>query len=464
MGRLSASQPRPAMSARYPRTVRRHHLVKRIYRILCVSLPIMLAFAGGRAPLKADSPAWIEPHALNVTDLAGQVPDWVLRDHIIAYSGGGGLAQFVSSEWQGDKLRITVRLNTRRSLNGGRWITTLALLGQRAMYDHMGSAAPESWLRLYDGATELTRQIVWGYILDPSLAIPLASASAYERYPRRTEFSFPEEAEGRRIPANYGGEIVLYEDYPVLTGVFTVRPGNRPQVTYVGQQEATFQSYIGPGWVGAFQPLMEQLRCHYADRHPRIRLNIPAGANYILFVYPPMPFDVYDGTRHNLLRPIAGTVRLAPDEGMLSQDLSHGGAFPLQVAWQDADQSGGPYLSLLPPIDRITPPEYVVPAGIAYQPCFLSGDCSGDILQQIYEAVMPLRIVYLRVQPSYEDTLALPLRVADDTWAGLLIGTSWNATGRTLFLPLLRGFRPRPERPLGFFDTASGRMVGYLAP
>jgi hypothetical protein len=206
------------------------------------------------------------------------------------------------------------------------------------------------------------------------------------------------EADGRHIPANLGGVVVLEGDHPILTGVFAVRPANRPQVTYVSQQQATFQSYIGVGSVGAFQPLMQQLRRRYRDRHPRIPLNIPPGANYILFVYPPMPFDVYDATGNNLQRPIGGTVRLAPDEGMLSQDLMHSGAFPLQAAWQDADQSAGPYLSALPPIDRTTPPEYVVPAGIPYDPCFLRGDCSDTILRQIYESTMSMRIVYLRVE------------------------------------------------------------------
>lgn len=429
-----------------------------------VGLPALRA----EGPAAVSLPPWIEPRALNITDMVGQVPDAVLQDLIIAYSGGGGLARFVSSQRQGDLMRITVRLDTRRSLNAGRWITTLCLLGQRPVYDHMGSAAPESWLRLYNGTTELTNQLVWGYIVDPALALPQDDASSYQRYPWRTVFDFPATANGRYIPANYGGEVVLYGDYPVLTGVFTFRPADRPQVTYLGQQEATFPSYIGVGWVGAFQPLMQQLRSRFPDRHPRIFLNIPAGANYILFIYPPMPFDVYDSTGYNLQRPIAGSVRLAPDEAMLSQDLVHGGAFPLQVAWQDADQSAGPYLSLLPPIDRVTPPEFVVPAGIAYDPCFLSGNCGDAILRQIYDATMTLRIVYLRVEPLYSGTQALPLKVADETWVGLAGAAPWAAAGeagatKRLFLPLVRNFRLRPERPLGFFDATSGRMVGYLA-
>jgi hypothetical protein len=435
-----------------------------LWYALVTALALLVVVA---APSRADPPPWMEPRALNIVDLAGQVPDEALRDHIVSY-GAGGISRFVSSQWQGDLLRITVRLDTRRALSGSNWVTTLALLGQAPMLDTMGSAAAESWLRLYEDANELTGRVAAAVVVDPALALPQANASVPDRYPKRTEFNLPTEAEGQRIPGNYGGMAILEGDHPVLTGVFTVWPANRPQVTYLGQQQATFQSYIGVGGVGAFQPLMEQLRRRYRDRHPRIPLNMPQGANYILFVCPPMPFDVYDASGYNLQRPIGGTVRLAPNEGMLSQDLTHGGAFPLQAAWQDADQSAGPYLSVLPPIDRITPPEYVVPAGIAFNECFLRGNCSDAVLSQIYESTMSMRIVYLRVETAYDSTQALPLRAADETWtrgAGspqLGMG-SMADSGRNVYLPLLRSYRLRPERPLGFFDAASGRMVGYLA-
>jgi len=426
----------------------------------------LMLFGGANRTARADLPPWVEPRALNIADLAGQVPDEVLREHIVSY-GAGGIARFVSSQWQGDLLRITVRLDSRRLPSGAGWITMATLLGQKPIFDHMGSASPESWLRLYEGASELSQQITGAQIVDPALALPLASASAVERYRQDSLWSLPTEAEGRRIPANLGGLVILEGDHPVLTGVFTTRPTQRPQVTYLGQQQASFQSYIGVGGVGVFQPLMEQLRRRYGDRHPRIPLSIPQGANYVLFVYPPMPFDVYDSTRNNLQRPIGGTVRLAPDEGMLSQDLMHGGAFPLRTAWQDADQSAGPYLSLLPPINRITPPEYVAPAGMAYNECFLRGNCSDAVLRQIYEATMSMRIVYLRVEPPASGVESLPLRVADNTWAGGA-GASPSGAGRLAtmdqrtYLPLLRSQRLRPERPLGFFEPASGRMVGYL--
>jgi hypothetical protein len=427
----------------------------------------LLLFGARPRAAWADSPGWVEPRALNVVDLAGQVPDEVLRDHIVSY-GAGGISRYVSSQWQGNLLRITVRLDTRRLQEGSNWVTTLELLGQKPIFDHIGSATPESWLRLYEGASEITNQVTGAQVVDPALSLPLADAAVAERYPQSSLWNLPTEAEGRRIPANLGGRAILNGDHPVLTGVYTVQPTNRPWVTYLGQQQTTFQSYIGVGGVGLFQPLMAQLRRRYGDRHPRIPLSVPEGANYVLFVYPPMPFDAYDGTGNNLQRPVGGTVRLAPDEGMLSQDLMHGGAFPLTVGWQDADQSAGPYLSLLPPINRITPPEYVVPAGVAYNACFLQGNCSDSILSQIYEATMNMRIVYLRVDTPYEGVEALPLRVADETWTGGAAAPQQGKrrlTGMSerMYLPLLRSYRLRPERPLGFF-ASSGRMLGYLAP
>ena len=297
------------------------------------------------------------------------------------------------------------------------------LLGQRPLFDHLGSVAPESWLRLYHNGQDIPSQLTgaWLDYSEPALVAAETNAAQVQRYPslERSLVSFSVEADGIRLSANWGGELKFYGDYDVLEGVYTVRGMvNAPRVTYLGEQQDTFQSYIGPGGVGVFQPLMEQLRGRYDWRHPRIGLRIPQDANYVMFTYPPMPFDINDGTLDNLGRPIGGTVRLAPDAGMLSQDLTSGGAFPLRAVWQDADQSAGPFLSLLPTVDRFTPPEYVVPAGIAYDPCFLSGSCGDGVLQSIHNATMMMRTIYLRVEPQHGDLTFVPLKAADETWSG----------------------------------------------
>jgi hypothetical protein len=419
--------------------------------------------------------------------MARQVPDVVLRDHVIAYSGQG-LAQYVASEWNGETLRLTVRFETRRAWVDDRWWTHLTILGMQPVFDHMGSASPAMWLRLYAGDTELTDQIVQINYMRPDLVLPERGAAADQRYPSLWEVAAPGGPQtpvgpdGLRIPANWGGLIVLPGNHPTLTGVCIMRPRNRPRVVYMGTETFYFQSYIGPGNVGALQPLMEQLRARYPLRHPRFELSIPEGANYVLFNYPPTPYDVYDPTSHNLDRPSAGTVRLAPDDGMLSQDFTHGGAFPLLVAWQDADQSAGPYLSLLPPVNRVTPPEYVVPPGIPYDPCFLRGDCGTAVLEAIYHAQMPLQVSYLRVKPHMGSGVqALPLRVADDLWSPAVGLSGWQrgrgatATDDTtepsqrqggwphhVYLPRVAAYRVPAERPLGLFEMESKRMIGYL--
>lgn len=202
-----------------------------------------------------------------------------------------------------------------------------------------------------------------------------------------------------------------------------------------------------------------------------------------MFIYEPMPFDLDTGywardsdlMGKNIGQPVGGTVRFAAGGGMLSQDLQHAGPFPLKAWWQDADQSAGPYLSLwTTPVERITPPEFVVLAGAPYDPCFVNGGCRSSTLEQIYNARATLRVVYLSVQPSLSgDWVAVPLRVADSNWhPGLGVATRGarapliDPTHR-LFLPLVQWLVreiPVPaERPVGFFDPVSGRMVGYWA-
>ena len=442
-------------------------------RVLRVALLSALLWSCALWPVQAQDPPWVEPRALNIADIAAQVPDETLYENIIAYSGQG-LVQFLSSQQQGDTLRITVRLHTRRSRDGAQLWTHFNTLGMQPIFDHMGSVSPQTWLRLYDGRRELTSEIYSLRYLEPELVMPGKGAADPQRYPDlwhlvlAQTLEMPLEAEGLRVPANWGGYLSLQGDYPTLTAVFTAHLAKRLDVTCLGSESFVFQSYVGPGYVGAFQPLMDQLRARYPLRHPRFGLSIPATANYVLFTYPPMPFDVYDPSGENLMRPSAGTVRLAPDEGMLSQDLTHGGAFPLEVAWQDADQSAGPYLSLLPRIDRITPPEYVVPAGIGYDPCFQEGNCNEATLGAIHEATMEIKVIYLHVEPRLEGLKAIPLRVADETWDPSVGASARSLAARPIvaqraraYIPWVLCFRAPTARPLGFFDRGDGRMVGY---
>lgn len=458
---------------------------------------LLLCLSVATPVVHAQYPPWVEPRALNIVDMAGQVPDAALDGAFVTGNSLGGISRFIGARETDDGLEIDVLMNTRRIKSNGRWLTRLPLLGQRPFADHMGSAAPESTLFLFEGGRPLAAEPHWINYLEPALVLPSEGADVADRYPGLEQFLAPPERDGVgiRIPANWGGELVIEGDHPVITGTFRVSPTNVPRVTLLGTQEATFQSFIGPfnpGDEGGFANVIAQIHEHCGTdfRHPRIPLNIPAAANYVLFIYPPQPVDPYDVVPpDNLDRPTSGTLRLAPDDAMLSANLVHGGGFPLRVAWQDADQvrwgdelPGQPnpppserFLSLLPPIDRFTPPEIFIPAGVEFHPCFLEGTCPTAILDAICSTTMPIRVVYLSVQTpaSGEGLVVLPLRMADDDWepadtnglAARAVCPTLSQARAVVYLPLaLTPPAPPPTdvRPLGIFETTAGRMVGYI--
>jgi hypothetical protein len=468
---------------------------RRILRIAAVLTTLgILALPWPFATVKAATPPWVEPRALSIVDMAGQVPDAALAGHVINHANPGGLAYFESSSWAGDKLRIQVRAFPRFRWNPpeGGWVTDGPLLGHRPVLDHMSASAPAASLRVYADGVDITHQVVYYGYMRPPLALPV-TGSGDPRYDTGNVIAEPPRpipTDGIPIPANWGGSFSIRAVHPVLTLVWTLSPTVRPTVRYVGEEHFAYPSYIGLGYAGWFEPLMQQMRARYGDRHPRFMLRVPPEANYVLFVYEPQPYDLDTGywARDHALyaqnkgQPIAGTVRLSPGEGLLSQDLTHGGAFPLDVWWQDADQSAGPYLSVFTPstrpIDRMTPPEFVVLPGTAYHACFKEGGCPASVLQDIYDRRATIKVVYLRVDPIYTGVQAIPLRMVDTNWHPGLAARrdAWGA--QTLSPPALRWpvrallplvLTPRAdrpplpaERPLGFFDLVSGRMVGYL--
>ncbi len=432
--------------------------------LIAASLLLCLAFA---FPAAAAGPAWLEPRALSITDLAGQVPDSVLKGMIVC-SDNAGLAIYDSCTVSGDTLRITVQLYPRVShpdwLHGAP-LTDLSTLGQTPHYDNWGTAVPESWVRVYQGSQDMTSQIKFVFLRDPALVQPLAGAGEYVRYNQWQVNPLQFGTDGLRLPANFGGSMQVYGDYPQLTAVFTVHTTNRPRVHYLGTQNATWQTYIGPGSMGAFTPLMGQLEARYGDRHARISLQVPAGADYIGVIYPPSPGDPYHTDPANRSRPVGGTVRLSPGQGMLTKDMMYSGPIPLNVGWQDADQSAGPYLSVLHDLNLLTPPEVVLPAGMPYSNCFTTGNCSDSTLAQIHDAVMPMQIIYLSVDPASASFSYVPLKMADTNWqpgtqalpAAVAPSYPWH-----IYLPSVQRAPAAPANcPCGAFTT-DGRMVGYI--
>jgi hypothetical protein len=374
-------------------------------------------------------------------------------------------------------------------------LTSFGCLGQIPHYDHMGSVVPESTLRLYDGTgVEVTSKIRTMFISHMDTRQPTSSSTEYDRYPpwygygQGGTYPLPIGPQGLTVPANSGCNILIQgENYASLTGVYTLTLDPPVQASVLGVQSDTSQSYIGPGDVGIFQPLMDQMRTRYADRDTRIHLSPPAGAEYLLLKFPPMPADAYRDRPsgppyYNADRPTGGTYRLA--RSTLSTNLLFSAAFPLPVSWRDVDLApGSAFLPLITDPIELSAPEYLVPAGIPYNTCFTRGDCSDQILQQIYNAAMTLQIIYLSVNRPPSGVQWTPLRMAGSAWvptaprsssttlsslgqsAGPTNGPARTSSTSTathwLYLPFVSRAEEATGCPCGWFDS-DGRMLDYV--
>jgi len=381
----------------------------------------------------AAEPGWLEPRGLSVVDLVGQVPESILQGTVLSSVDGAGLVVYESGTRTGNQVVITTTLYPR--FRAPAWLpshklTAFGCLGQRPYFDHMGSVVPPSKLRVYDGSgAEVTSRIQYMYITNMGLEAPSADSRSVFRYGPEDDFGpfrthpLPVEPDGLAVPANSGCRIEIPgADYRVLTGVFTLILDPPARVSFLGSQLGSFRSYIGPGDLGIMQPLMRQMRGLYPDRHGRIRLSIPQGADYLLVKFPPMPADPHtdrwDGPPYyNADRLSAGTYRLS--NSGLSADLCFSGAFPLQAVWQDADQApGSQFLPLLGEAVELAPPEYLVAVGVPHHECFTGeGDCPLAILQQIYVTEMSLEIIYLSVERPAAGGAWSPLRMAGPAWS-----------------------------------------------
>jgi len=438
-------------------------------------------------------PDWLEPRAQSVVDLVSQIEERALRGAIVSFDDGEGLVIYESGSRVGSTVTVTTTLFPRVTYPA--WLapqplTAFGCLGQYPRYDHMGSVAPASHLRLYaaDG-TEVTHEVDYMYISAMGTRLPQYNSSMYLRYteiaygPGKTFPMPPVEPNGLAIPSNSGCRLEIPgRDYVTLTGVFTLEISEAVHASILGTQTGTFRSYVGVGDVGIVQPLMDQMRAAYPDRHERIALEIPAGTNYFLLRYPAMPVDPYTDRSSlagfpNADRPSSGSYRLEDSDWRLSADMTISGVFPLKAVWRDADQAPqASYLPVVGPVTRLAVPEYVVPAGVQYHPCFTQGSCSAAILETIYKQVMSLEIVYLSVAPADGAVYATELRLAGPIWttgqrsAPIILEAAEPELhairvdlDQLVYVPVVFNMTP-PCRtyPCGWFDSL-GRMLGYLA-
>jgi len=449
----------------------------------------LLALPAGSASLPGDaSPDWLEPRGLSVVDLVGRAPDDLLAGTILSYGDSEGIVVYDAGRLDGESLVITTTIYPRTVTVP--WLPRAEMaqfgcLSQAPHFDHMGSVVGASTLRLFDdNGEDITHRIVFLTVTSMNLSLPVAGSAEPFRYPR-TDYGLgrpnplPLDAEGLHLPASSGCAIGLPEaGYDVLTGVLRLAAGPRSEVKLLSRQQATFQTYIGPGAVGIFQPLLEQLLARFGSRHERIVLNVPPGADFVLGKYPPMAGDPYtdygQAAQPNAGRPSSGTYRLSDRTPALSSDLVFSAGWSLGRAWQDADQvPGSTYLPAFGPLLDLAPPEYVLPAGLAYDPCFTRGDCPDELLQQIYDAQMSLEIAFLKVVHPDTGGSWVPLRLAGPAWMPAVRDTSPLADGyfsetistTLVFMPLVmtEGQDSAPVPPTGWFDAA-GRLLDLSPP
>ncbi len=442
-------------------------------------------------------PGWLEPRGISVAELVGQVPEQYLHGMILSYEVG--IVVYESGVRSGNTAVVTTSIYPRVIPDDGQpshRLTIFGCIGQPPALDHMGSIFPDSTMRVYrsDG-TEITSQLVDFYQTHfMGTALPLAGSRETYRYPK---FNYPRgqgdaAPEAVSIPSNSGCDFFVGGDEYPLRGVFTFALDPCLHASLVGVQQATFHSYIGPGDMGIFAPLMSQMMGRFGPRHERIALAIPPGANYFVLRFPPMPGDYYTdkgrGTFENANRPTGGTYRLVGDGDSLSADLTTSTAFPLRVAWRDQDQAPGTtYLPQLVHPDQLAPLEYLIPAGVTYDPCFTQGNCPTGMLDQIYDTSMTLQVFYLSVTSSSAAGEWVPLKMAGPAWVPGLVGTPEEPVavsgplaggegtpahalagllgGYHMYLPFIARLLPLPPPgcTCGWFD-GTGRMLTYVVP
>lgn len=465
--------------------------------LLSFTLVMLVGLCGAVVVVSADEdamPAWLEPRGISLIELVGRVPDEYLQGTILSYGDGDGIVVYNSGSRIGNTVRISTTLYPRLTYPpwaGGAPLSSFGCLGQTPHYDHQGTMVPTATLRVWDvTGQELTQQIRHMYLRHMDTLQPSASSLEPFRYPENAygpvpgQLPLPLGPEGLVIPPNSGCRIaILGADYRQLTGVFTLEFDSDVHANIQSTQVITFQSYIGAGSVGIFDPLMQQMRGTFGDRHARVALQVPDRANFLLVKFPPMPGDAYSDQNvaqppyPNADRPSGGTYRLSRGLWELSADLTFSAAFPLQIGWRDADQSAGTeFLPVMAGLTDLAPPEYVLAVGVPYHPCYTTGYCDSDVLHQIYDAQMTLEIVYLQVIRLTGNGQWVPVKMAGPAWTPetsletrisdtqeLFSTTRITTTTHSIFLPYIAREIQEPTPvgcPCGYFDDL-GRMLDF---
>ncbi len=352
---------------------------------------------------------WVEPQGLNFVDLVGQVPESALAGMVISATPGYGILRYQSGQRIGDTVTITAIAYPRFEVTGAWNGSMFGCLGQPARIDQLGSSSPESTVRLYHDGRDVTREAslyryVPGGLRKPSRNPVVSEQQNLYRYEKTPTLNSTFTPDGQLLlPANMGCEIIIsFRNYHQLTAVFTVRSPQVVKVSVLGSQDFTFRSYLGIGYAGHLTSLVHQLRAAgYGDRHDKLTMYVPSGANYFLLNLQPAlvdPFTAFPGNpRSNVDRPMTGTYRFTIGTGLTVDHVNSMG-LPLFGHWQDADESTGQFLPYARQASLFAVPEYFVPPGIPYDSCMTDGGCPRSLLDRIYTTTTTMRGYYLRVE------------------------------------------------------------------
>ncbi len=462
----------------------------------------------------AATPAWLEPRGLSILDLVGFVPEAYLQGAIIYDRPGYGILRYQAGKRVGNTVVLTATAYTRydRSWDGA----LFGCLGEPARIDQWPTVVPETRLRIYtDSGVDITNKSVPHFYSPAGLMQPERGPDDQSEPDYPTRYSrlgggslLKRDAQGNLIvPANMGCDLMIPDgsqpgvhEYKTLTLVFTAVVTPHTDIEVVGVENFTFKSYVGVGYYGKFEKLAQQMRSRFPGRHDKFTMTKPAEANYILINFPPTPVDMYSnlGTDNtdNVAYPTGGTCRLTfweNNQEYLSVDFVASMAFPLHGAWIDVDQAGNAtYLPYKRESVAAAAPEYLVPAGISYNSCMLSGTCPNWLLDQIYNTSMNMKVIYLKITRTDCDLQRIPLRLVGKTWipgmtalstppsthlelsagtgSALTRASIYNISTltRMTYLPLVTNrlcVSPPPDDPegcpCGWFDEL-GRMLAFI--
>ena len=450
----------------------------------------------------AAGPSWLEPRGLSIVDLVGWIPDGDLAGAIIQYTPGYGILRYRSGQRVGNTVTITATAYPRFYTNSGWNGSLFGCLGQGARIDELGTVVPATKLRVYapDGQ-EVTRQVDGLYHVPSGQIGPIRNpresqqANLY-RYWEAGWQSATFTADGSLgLPANMGCELIIpYKNYRELTLTFTAEVVPVVSVKVLGRQSFQFPVYVGPGFAGHFDALRNQLA--QSCSHPPATvatMAIPPGADYFLFNYPPMPIDPYTNFPYNpqgnVDRPTGTTYRLRTLRGLTVDHVTSPG-LPLHGHWIDMDLApNSQYLPYSREASDFGGLEALVPAGIDYHPCMVSGTCSAEKLSQICATATPARMIYLQVERIERGLSRIPLQMSGPQWSTTASAASPESVSEAspevgsaeevaesilphkVFLPLVSSMKPpiEPDDPTGCspnggcgWFTSDGRMVDYI--